>query len=58
MCRRWEFLTAVSLGKQSPLQGAISAKEKNGNQDGECFHSQARKEKTEIFQKVQSINLT
>lgn len=58
MWRRWEFLTAVSVRKQSPISGAISAKEKNGEEDGECLHSRARKEKTEIFQKVQRINLT
>lgn len=48
MWRCEEFLTAVSVRKQSPIPGAISAKEKNGEEDEECLLSQARKEKTDL----------
>lgn len=53
--RHWEFLTAVSFGRQSPLLSAISER----RQVGGGGDSQAEKrEWTKIFRKVQRINLT
>lgn len=59
MWRRWEFLTAVSLGRQSPLPGAISEiKDKGARGEKTTESGFTLRKKRKIFQKVQRINLT